>query len=93
MVIDLTSENTMIKLTEDTDLITQAEEILKKLGFEQPKLTEHQRILQIRLSDFDFVKAIEKRYQIVEKMKSLGYRFVTLDLSLEMKNQDQRNKI
>ena len=91
--MDLTSENTMIKLTEDTDLMTQAEEILKKLGFEQPKLTEHQRILQIGLSDFDFGKAIENRYQIVEKMRSLGYRFVTLDLSLEMTNQDQRNKI
>lgn len=91
--MDLTSEDTMIKLTEDTDLIIQAEEILKRLGFEQPKLTEHQSILQIGLSDFDFEKAIEERYQIVEKMRSLGYRFVTLDLSLEMTNQDQRNKI
>ena len=35
----------------ELDLLEQAERTLNSLGFEQIQLTEHQRILQIGLSD------------------------------------------
>ena len=70
----------MIKSTEIDTALIKAEDFLKDLGFEKPKLSEHQRILQIGLLDHEIGKAIEQRDLIVEEIKSLGYRFVTLDL-------------
>ena len=65
----------------DLDLLEQAKQTLNALGFEKIQLTEHQRILQIGLSDPDFKTAIQIRETIVAKIKALGYRFSTLDLT------------
>lgn len=65
----------------DLDLLEQAKQTLNALGFEKIQLTEHQRILQIGLSDPDFETVIQTRETIVAKIKALGYRFVTLDLT------------
>ena len=73
----------MIKSTEIDTTLIKAEDFLKDLGFEKPKLSEHQRILQIGLLDHEIAKAIEQRDLIVEEIKSLGYRFVTLDLCVQ----------
>ena len=66
----------------ELDLLAQAKQTLNALGLEQIRLAEHQRILQIGLSDPDFETAIQIRETIVAKIKALGYRFVTLDLTL-----------
>ena len=73
----------MIKSTEIDTALIKAEDFLKDLGFEKPKLSEHQRILQIGLLDHEIGKAIEQRDLIVGEIKSLGYRFVTLDLCVQ----------
>ena len=65
----------------ELDLLEQAKQTLNALGLEQIRLAEHQRILQIGLSDPDFKTAIQIRETIVAKIKALGYRFVTLDLT------------
>ena len=65
----------------ELDLLAQAKQTLNALGLEQIRLAEHQRILQIGLSDPDFTTAIQIRETIVAKIKALGYRFVTLDLT------------
>ena len=65
----------------ELDLLAQAKQTLNALGLEQIRLAEHQRILQIGLSDPDFKTAIQIREMIVAKIKALGYRFVTLDLT------------
>ena len=65
----------------ELDLLEQAKQTLNALGFEKIQLTEHQRILQIGLSDPDFETVIQTRETIVAKIKALGYRFVTLDLT------------
>ena len=65
----------------DLDLLEQAKQTLNALGFEKIQLTEYQRILQIGLSDPDFETVIQTRETIVAKIKALGYRFVTLDLT------------
>ena len=56
----------------ELDLLEQAKRTLNSLGFEQIQLTEHQRILQIGLSDPDFETAIQIRETIVAKIKTLG---------------------
>ena len=65
----------------ELDLLAQAKQTLNALGLEQIRLAEHQRILQIGLSDPDFKTANQIRETIVAKIKALGYRFVTLDLT------------
>tara|TARA_B100001750_G_scaffold216835_1_gene201759 strand:- start:245 stop:517 length:273 start_codon:yes stop_codon:yes gene_type:complete len=65
----------------ELDLLAQAKQTLNALGLEQIRLAEHQRILQIGLSAPDFKTAIQIRETIVAKIKALGYRFVTLDLT------------
>ena len=65
----------------ELDLLEQAKQTLNALGLEQIRLAEHQRILQIGLSAPDFKTAIQIRETIVAKIKALGYRFVTLDLT------------
>ena len=69
------------------DLLEQAKQTLNALGFEKIQLTEHQRILQIGLSDPDFETVIQTRETIVAKIKALGYRFVTLDLTSDSAEQ------
>ena len=71
----------------DLDLLAQAKQTLNALGFEKIQLTEHQRILQIGLSDPDFETVIQTRETIVAKIKALGYRFVTLDLTSDSAEQ------
>jgi len=65
----------------ELDLLEQAKQTLNSLGFEKMRLTEHQRILKISLSDLDFETAIQMRETIVAEIKALGYRFATLDLT------------
>ena len=71
----------------ELDLLAQAKQTLNALGFEKIQLTEHQRILQIGLSDPDFETVIQTRETIVAKIKALGYRFVTLDLTSDSAEQ------
>jgi len=78
----------MTKSTKTETSLIKAEDFLKDLGFEKPKLSEHQRILQIGLPDHQIGKAIEQRDLIVEEIKSLGYRFVTLDLCVHSVSHD-----
>lgn len=71
----------------ELELLDQARQTLNSLGFEQIQLTEHQRILQIGLSDPDFETAIQMRETIVTEIKVLGYRFATLDLTPDSSDQ------
>ena len=71
----------------ELELLDQARQTLNSLGFEQIQLTEHQRILQIGLSDPDFETAIQMRKTIVAEIKVLGYRFATLDLTPDSSDQ------
>ena len=71
----------------ELDLLAQAKQTLNALGLEQIRLAEHQRILQIGLSDPDFETVIQTRETIVAKIKALCYRFVTLDLTSDSAEQ------
>lgn len=60
--------------------IDLSEEILKKLGIKNLRVRVHGEIARIEVpkEDFNIILANEK---IIKEIKSLGYKFVTLDLS------------
>ncbi|MDP7287958.1 MAG: ATP-dependent sacrificial sulfur transferase LarE [Phycisphaerae bacterium] len=60
--------------------IEHAEYVLKDLGFVQCRVRDHDTIARIEVPADDVVRAAELRQTLVEKLKALGYAYVTLDL-------------
>ena len=60
--------------------IEQGEYVLKDLGFIQCRLRDHDTIARIEVPTDDIPRAAELRETIVEKLKALGYAYITLDL-------------
>jgi len=60
--------------------IERAEELLASLGFRQFRVRHHDEVARIELLADDLPRALEMRGRIVEPIRRLGYRFVTLDL-------------
>ena len=60
--------------------VEAAEEFLLEAGFGQLRVRVHDKIARIEILSEDFARAIELRGELVEKFKSLGFEFVTLDL-------------
>ena len=67
-------------LTED-DLkrVEQGEEVLKKLGIPKVRIRVHQEIARIEV-EREYSNVIIQNQNIVEQIKALGFRYVTLDL-------------
>lgn len=68
-------------LTED-DLkrVEQGEEVLKKLGIPKVRIIVHQEIARIEV-EREYSNVIIQNQNIVEQIKALGFRYVTLDLN------------
>ncbi len=66
----------------DLERINQAERFLKNLGIHQVRVRHHQNIARIEVEVDDLPKLLDKhhRYEIVKKIKELGYTYVTVDL-------------
>ncbi len=62
--------------------IEQAEEFLKRLGFVEFRVRLHDNIARIEVHAEDIGKIIKEptRSQVVEKLRSLGFNFITVDL-------------
>jgi len=60
--------------------IEQAEYVLKDLGFVQCRVRDHDTIARIEVPADDIPRAAELRQTLVDKIKALGYTYVTLDL-------------
>lgn len=61
--------------------IEQAEELMHRLGFSQVRVRHHDQIARIEIDPSDFSEMLEKRNQITEEMKSLGFTYVAVDLN------------
>lgn len=69
------------KLTEEKlSAVEAAEDFLHAANFNQLRVRVHQNIARIEISPDEFSKLIEMRGAVVEKLKSLGFDYVTLDL-------------
>ena len=62
--------------------IAQAEEFLHDLGIKQLRVRHHDTIARIEVEPQDFLTLIDEdiHQRVVEKFKSIGYSYVTLDL-------------
>ncbi len=62
--------------------IDQAEEFLKALGLIEFRVRHHDTVarIEVHAEDIDKVTTEPARSRIVEKLKSLGFKFVTVDL-------------
>jgi uncharacterized protein len=62
--------------------IDQAESFLRSLGFVELRVRHHDTIarIEVRLADVPRLVAEPVGAQVVEKLKALGFRFVTVDL-------------
>ncbi|MBP7049626.1 MAG: ATP-dependent sacrificial sulfur transferase LarE [Phycisphaerae bacterium] len=62
--------------------IDQAENFLRSLGFVEFRVRHHDAIARIEVRPQDVAKLVEEpvRSTVVEKLKSLGFRYVTADL-------------
>lgn len=62
--------------------VAEAEELLRSLGFVEFRVRHHRDIARIELKEEDMAIALssETRKAIAEKLKSIGYRFVVLDM-------------
>ena len=60
--------------------IDLAETALTNMGFHQIRLRVHGEIARLELSSEELAAAVNQRLKIISKLKSLGWRYITLDL-------------
>jgi uncharacterized protein len=67
---------------EKLKMIEKAEEYLVRLGFKQVRVRHHQNIARVEVGEEEIKKFFDPalRQQVVEKLKGIGYTYVTIDL-------------
>lgn len=60
--------------------VETAEECLRKMGISQVRVRHYNRLCRIETDKHQMHLCLEKQQRIVDKLKELGYAFVTLDL-------------
>ncbi|MFA5240517.1 MAG: ATP-dependent sacrificial sulfur transferase LarE [Phycisphaerae bacterium] len=66
--------------TERLKQIEKAEEFIKELGLTEFRVRHHDTIARIEVHQKDLEKVLANRSQIAEKLKQLGFKYVTVDL-------------
>ena len=61
--------------------IEAAEDVLASLGFRQFRVRHHGELARIELDADDIPRAVEHRRSLIEGIRRVGYRYVTLDLA------------
>lgn len=62
-------------------VIGEAEDFIRELGFRELRVRHHDNIARIEVGKADLQRVIPIADRIVDKLKSLGFLYVTLDLS------------
>jgi len=67
---------------EKLSMVERAEELLRSLGFQDLRVRHHEDLarVEVPVSELDRVLEPAHRQKIVDGLKSLGYRYITLDL-------------
>ncbi|MGF7045616.1 uncharacterized protein J2T13_000076 [Paenibacillus sp. DS2015] len=68
---------TLQKLTK----VDQAEEYLRSLGIRQVRVRTHNNIARVEVEQSDMVRVVEMGSEITERLRTIGYEFVTMDLA------------
>lgn len=61
--------------------VERAELALKRMGLRQLRVRHHEKIARIEVEPDHFQMIIDRRDEIIEAFKSLGYTYITLDLA------------
>ncbi len=61
--------------------LQQAEHLISEFGIEGAVLFDHKPVLRIQVPDSLFTRVLERRTELVEKLKPTGFRFIALDLN------------
>lgn len=67
----------------DTELLKKieaGEAYLREQGFATVRLRVHGNIARIEVKTEDFIKLVEKRIEITETLKTMGFSYITMDL-------------
>lgn len=64
----------------DTTALAAAERVMDEFHLEGASLFDHAPVLRIQVSEAQFAQALQVREALVERIKPLGYRFISLDL-------------
>ena len=71
-----------IAITPDIlEKIEKAENVLRQLGFNQFRVRYYKETAQIEVEKYEFAKVIENASIISQQIKSVGFRYVVLDLA------------
>jgi uncharacterized protein len=64
-------------------MVDKAEQLLLDMGFHQIRVRIHDKLARIEVNPSEFEKLIQKetREEIVSKLKSYGFMYVSMDLS------------
>lgn len=60
--------------------VDQAEQALRRLGFDDLRVRHHDKLARIEIDSQMIERALARREEIIEAVKSAGYVYVTLDL-------------
>ncbi len=66
---------------EKLSMIDESEEFIRGLGIRQVRVRTHGDIARIEVEPADAVTILEARNAVFERLRSLGYKYVTLDLA------------
>ncbi|HYM16328.1 MAG TPA: ATP-dependent sacrificial sulfur transferase LarE [Dehalococcoidia bacterium] len=66
---------------ETLDQVGAAEAFLRQLGLGQLRVRHHGDVARIEVEADELPRALEQRERIVRRLKNLGYKYVTLDLT------------
>lgn len=66
---------------EALERVGAAEALLRSLGLRQLRVRHHDDVARIEVEPADMAALVEQRQRIVDGMKALGYKYVTLDLA------------
>ncbi len=72
-------ESNPTKKLNENEMVALAQQRLSELGIAGASIYPHKKIVRIQVAESDFDRALQIREIIVERMKTIGYRFVTLD--------------
>jgi uncharacterized protein len=61
--------------------VERAELALKQMGFRQLRVRHHNDVARLEIEAGDFEAVLRRREQIVDRLKGLGYTYITLDLA------------
>jgi uncharacterized protein len=61
--------------------VERAELALKQMGFRQLRVRHHNDVARLEIEAADFEAILRQREQIVDRLKALGYTYITLDLA------------